>query len=158
MSLLEVVVALGVMSILIASVLGGFLQTRKLAAASVSQSCAITIVQGYIEQLKNIPLQDFVNADPTDSQNNPRLTTSFVLPTMKDQTNTAIQLSTTPSTVALATMTGATPGTTSTGVVDNLQVLRHGQPGQFAPLHLDRLVARGEHHAHSLPLNRSRAD
>jgi len=124
MTLIEVVVALGVMSIMMASVLAALMQTRKLSSASVAQNCAITIVQGYIEQLKNIPLQDFVHASPTDAQNNPQLTSSFILPTMKDPTTTAdsgLQLSTTPSTIALTTLINATPGTTPTGVVDNLQ-------------------------------------
>lgn len=121
MTLVEVIVALGVMSIMMAGVLAALLQTRRLASASVAQNCALTIVQGYIEQLKNMPLQQFVNASPVDTQNSPNLTTSFVLPTLKDQTSTVITLSTTPSTVSLATLTGAVPGVTPAGAVDNLQ-------------------------------------
>ncbi len=121
MTLIEVVTALGIMTIMMAAMLAALMQTRRLASASVAQNCALTIVQGYIEQLKNTPLQQFVNASPTDTQNNPQLTTSFVLPTLKDQSTTVIQLSTTPSSVALSTMAAATPGTTPTGVVDNLQ-------------------------------------
>ncbi len=121
MTLIEVVTAMGIMGIMMVGVLTAFLQTRRLASASIAQSCALTIVQGYVEQLKNMPLQQFVNSLPTDPQDNPNLTTSFVLPTMKDQNATLISLATTPSTVAIATMTGATPGVTPTGVVDNLQ-------------------------------------
>lgn len=128
MTLIEVVTALGVMSIMMAGILAALMQTRRLASASVAQNCATTIVQGYVEQLKNIPLQAFVNADPTDTQNNPNLTVSFLLPTLKDQTRPLNsddpppnQLETTPSTVPLATLTSATPGTTPAGVVDNLQ-------------------------------------
>ena len=121
MTLVEVMVAMGVMSILITGILAALLQTRRLASASVAQNCAITIVQGYVEQLKNIPLQQFVNANPVDTQNSPNLTTSFVLPTMKDQSNTTIQLSTTPSSVSLATLMGSPYGVTPAGVYDNLQ-------------------------------------
>ena len=121
MTLVEVVTAMGVMTIMIAGVLAAFMQTRRLASASVAQNCAITIVQGYIEQMKNMPLQQFINANPVDTQNNPNLTVSFDLPTMKDQTDTGVELWTTPSTVTAATLTGGTPGTTPTGVVDNLQ-------------------------------------
>ena len=121
MTLVEVAVAVGILSIIVGGILASLLQMRRLAAVSVSQNAALTIVQGYIEQLKNMPLQQFVNADPADSQNNPRLTVSFVLPTLKDQSATVVQLSTTPSTVAMATLTGATPGVTPAGVVDNLQ-------------------------------------
>lgn len=121
MTLVEVVTALGVMAIMMAGVLTAFMQTRRLAGASVAQNCAITIVQGYIEQLKNIPLQQFINSNPVDTQNNPNLTVSFVLPTLKDQSGTAVNLATTPTSVTLATMENATAGTTPTGVVDNLQ-------------------------------------
>jgi Tfp pilus assembly protein PilV len=120
-SLAEVIVAMGIMTIIMVSSLAAFVQTRRLAAASVTQSCAVTIVQGYIEQLKNIPLQNFINADATDPQNNPRLTVSFELPTMKDQSATPITLWTTPSTVSVTSLTTTTPGTSPTGAVDNLQ-------------------------------------
>jgi hypothetical protein len=121
MTLVEVVTALAVMSIMMAGILAALMQTRRLASSSVAQNCAITIVQGYIEQLKNLPLQQFINANPTDTQDNPQLLSSFVLPTMKDQTNTTIQLSTTPPSVLLSTLTGSTAGVTPANAVDNLQ-------------------------------------
>lgn len=121
MTLVEVVVAVGVLALMLGGILSSLIQMRRQAAASVAQNSALTIVHGYIEQIKNIPLQQFVNSDPADKQNNPRLTVSFALPTLKDQSATVVQLFTTPSTVALHTMTGAKPGVTPTGVVDNLQ-------------------------------------
>jgi prepilin-type N-terminal cleavage/methylation domain-containing protein len=120
-SLFEMMISMGLMTIIMTAVLAAFVQTRRLASASVAQSCAVTIVQGYIEQLKNIPLQNFINSDATDPQNNPRLTVSFELPTMKDQATTPITLWTTPSTVTASTLTGGTAGTSPTGAVDNLQ-------------------------------------
>ena len=122
MTLVEIITAMGVMSIMMASVLAAFIQTRRLAAASVAQNCATTIVQGYIEQIKGLTLKDFINS--TDSTNViPNLTVSYPLPTMKDPTSgdAWIQLATTPSTVAATTLTGATPGISPTGAVDNLQ-------------------------------------
>ncbi len=139
MTLVEVAVAMGVMSIMMAGILAALMQTRRLSNASVAQSCALTIVQGYAEQLKNMPLNQFVNSLPTDPEDNPNLTSSIILPTLKDQSATVIQLTTTPQTTTLtsgvagltayynslateiSTLTGATPGTTPTGVVDNLQ-------------------------------------
>ena len=121
MTLVEVIVAVGVLAMMLGGILSSLVQMRRQAAASVAQNCALTIVQGYIEQIKNIPLQQFVNSDPFDQQNNPRLTVSFALPTLKEQAVSSIQLRTTPSTVALSTLTGARPGVTPTGVVDNLQ-------------------------------------
>lgn len=121
MTLVEVTVAVGVFAIIMVGILVSLLQMRRDAAISVTQNSALTIVQGYIEQIKNIPLQQFVNADTADTQNNPRLTVSFTLPTLKDQSATAIPLNTTPSTVTLATLMGPAPGVTPTGAVDNLQ-------------------------------------
>ena len=121
MTLVEVTVAVGVLAILLGAILTSLMQMRRQAAASVAQVTALTIVQGYIEQIKNIPLQQFVNSDPADKQNNPRLTVSFALPTLKDQSSTVISLNTTPSTVSLYTLTGAKPGVTPADVVDNLQ-------------------------------------
>lgn len=121
MTLAEVLTAMTIMGTVFAGILACLTQTRRLAAASIAQNCALTIVQGYIEQIKNIPLQQFVNASITDTQNNPVLTSSFSLPTLKDQSGTAITLQTTPSSVAASTLLNATPGVTPTGVVDNLQ-------------------------------------
>lgn len=121
MTLVEVMVAAGVLAMLLGGILGSLIQMRRQAAASVAQNTALTIVQGYIEQIKNIPIQQFVNSDPADKQNNPRLTVSFALPTLKDQNAVAVSLFTTPSTVLLSTLTGARPGVTPTGAVDNLQ-------------------------------------
>jgi type II secretory pathway pseudopilin PulG len=121
MTLVEVMVATGLLAIMLGGILSSLIQMRRQAAASVAQNTALTIVQGYIEQIKNIPLQQFVNSDPADKQNNPRLTVSFALPTLKDQNAALGSLLTTPSTVLLSTLTGAKPGVTPTGAVDNLQ-------------------------------------
>jgi type II secretory pathway pseudopilin PulG len=121
MTLIEIAISMGILSIMMAGILGSLVQTRRLAASSVAQNCAVTIVQGYIEQLKNMPLQQFINSSAVDTQNNPNLTVSFSLPTMKDQTDTTVELLTTPSTVAIDTLVNATAGTTPTGVYDNLQ-------------------------------------
>jgi type II secretory pathway pseudopilin PulG len=132
MTMLEIIMSMAILSLVITGVLRSLIQTRKLAAVNVTQSCATTIVQGYIEQLKNLPLQSFVNASPSDTLNTPNLTVSYTLPTIKDTSSTVITLQTTPSTVAASTLTGATPGTTPTGVVDNLQTFdmdSRGTPG-----------------------------
>lgn len=128
MTLTEVVIALSIMALIMAGILSTFMQTRRLSAASIAQNCAVTIVQGYIEQLKGINLHDFVNALPNDTQNSPNLATSYAIPTRKDQT-TQVNLAddppnalwTTPPAIPLSTLTGATPGVTPAGVVDNLQ-------------------------------------
>ena len=121
LTLVEIIMALAIFALVITGALASLLQTRRSAAINVTQNCALTIVQGYIEQIKNLPLQSFVNASTTDLMNNPNLTVSYTLPTIKDSSNVTIQLKTTPSSVAASTLTGATAGATPTGVVDNLQ-------------------------------------
>ncbi|MEI6861257.1 MAG: prepilin-type N-terminal cleavage/methylation domain-containing protein [Verrucomicrobiota bacterium] len=121
LTLVEVMTAMAIFSVVIIGVLASLVQGRRAANINVTQGCALTIVQGYMEQIKNLPLQSFVNASATDLMNNPNLGTSFILPTIKDSTNATVQLKTTPSSIAATTLTGATPGTTPTGVVDNLQ-------------------------------------
>jgi len=131
MTLMEVIVALGIMAIMMAGILAALMQTRRLSSASVAQNCALTIVQGYVEQLKNMPLNVFVNAAPNDQNLNPNLNPGvhgFNLFTVKDQSlpvgglNPTSQLWTTPtSSASLASLLGATPGVTPTGAVDNLQ-------------------------------------
>ncbi len=112
---------MSILAMVMVGVLTSLIQTRRTTQANIAHSTAFTIAQGYIEQIKNIPLQTFVNASPSDTQNTPNLSVSYVLPTLKDQSSTVIQLSTTPSSVAASTLTGATPGVTPSGVVDNLQ-------------------------------------
>jgi len=115
-------IAMAVSVTIIGGVLAAFVQTRRLAAASIAQNCAVTIVQGYIEQIKNIQLMDFVNGTPGDALNNPNLAVSYDLHTQKGpSTADEISLHTTPSTVAAATLLNAAVGTTPTGVYDNLQ-------------------------------------
>ena len=121
MTLIEVVVSVGVLSIVLGGILAVLLQTRRLSSASIAQNSALIVVQGYIEQIKNLPLRDFVHANQNDPVANPQLTASFDLPTLKDPSHSDIKLKTTPSSVAASTLTGATPGVTPTGVYDNLQ-------------------------------------
>lgn len=122
MTLMEVITALAIMTMIIGGVLATLLQTRRLGTASIAQSCAITIVQGYVEQLKNIPFKDFING--TGSQSDiPQLSASYSLPTKKDQTSSdpINTIETTPPSIPASTLLNGTPGVTPTGVYDNLQ-------------------------------------
>lgn len=134
MTLVEVMAAVTIFAMMMGGILAVLLQTRRLSAASIAQNCAVTIVQGYVEQLKTLPLQQFVNAQVTTTTTNadinvaPNLGSSFSLPLVEDPSKSIstssgdsdFGLKTTPSTVDPATMLAATAGTTPTGVYDNL--------------------------------------
>ncbi len=126
MTLLEVAIALSILALSLGGILAALVQSRRLTEGSVSQNTALTIVQGYVEQMKNMELKDIVNAatDPA-SGGTPNLGTSFsILTRYKEPPSSGaddgldpLQTSTgTPP--ALSTLT---PGVTPSGVVDNLK-------------------------------------
>jgi prepilin-type N-terminal cleavage/methylation domain-containing protein len=119
MTLLEVLFAVAVMTMVAGGLLATFMQSRRLTEGSVYQNAAITIVQGYIEQMKNMDIGQMVGG--YDASGNPLLTTtSFSIPVYyNDGTPDAIQTSTgTPPSI-----TSVNSGVTPSGgaVVDNLK-------------------------------------
>jgi hypothetical protein len=126
MTLVEVALALTILALALGGVLAALIQSRRLTEGSVSQNSALTIVQGYMEQMKNMELKDIVNAakDPA-SGGVPNLGSSFTIPTRyKEPPTTGADdgkdpLLTTPGTPP--SLSSLTPGVTPNGVVDNLK-------------------------------------
>jgi len=119
MTLVEVMFAVGVAAIALGGLLATFMQSRRLTEGSVYQNAALTIVQGYVEQIKNMDIGQMVCG--TDANGNPVLATgSYSIPVYYDKnTPDALQTSTgTPPTIA-SINAGVTPP--SIGVVDNLK-------------------------------------
>jgi type II secretory pathway pseudopilin PulG len=119
MTLVEVMFAVGVFTIAIGGVMATFMQSRRLTEGSVYQNAALTIVQGYIEQMKNMDIGQMVGG--YDASGNPLLNTgSFSIPVYySDTTLDALQTSTgTPPTVT-SINNGVTPA--GGAVVDNLK-------------------------------------
>jgi len=126
MTLIEVAIALSILALTLGGVLAALVQSRRLTEGSVAQNSALTIVQGYVEQMKNMELMQIVNAtsDPA-SGGVANLSGSFSIPTRYKEPPTSGSdngqdpLQTTTGTPpALSTLT---PGVTPTGVVDNLK-------------------------------------
>ncbi len=115
MTLVEVLFALGIFSMLMLGILRAFLQTRRLTEGSVFQNTAETIVSGYLEQLKTTPII-YIKNSPGDSP--PNIGTSFPVQTSYDNLTNDYLWTTTGTPPALSTIT---PGTTPSGVVDNLK-------------------------------------
>jgi len=110
MTLSEVMVALFILCLSISGILGVMMQSRRLTEGSVYQNTALTIVQGYLEQMKNMnPNQMF----PVPAVGIQAL--------FNDSTVDYIH----PCTGAIPALSSITPGTTPTGaaagIVDNLR-------------------------------------
>ena len=117
MTLVEVLVAMTVLAVASGGIFAILLQSRRLTEGSVAQNSALTIVQGYLEQIKNMELKSVTGG--TDDDDLPVLdTNSHAIPTMLDSTIGDPLWTSTGSPPDLATIT---PGTTPVGVVDNLR-------------------------------------
>ncbi len=119
MTLVEVMFAVGILTLALGGLLATFMQSRRLTEGSVYQNAALTIVQGYIEQIKNMDIGQMVGG--YDAAGNPLLnTSSFSIPVYYDR-NTPDSLRT--STGTIPTVAKINSGITPTGgaVVDNLK-------------------------------------
>jgi hypothetical protein len=119
MTLVEVMFAAGVLTIALGGLLATFMQSRRLTEGSVYQNAAITIVQGYIEQMKNMDIGQMVGG--YDVSGNPQLATgSFSIPVYySDATLDSLQTSTGTPPAITAINNGVTP--LGGAVVDNLK-------------------------------------
>lgn len=119
MTLVEVLIASGVLTLTLGGLLATFMQSRRMTEGSVYQNAALTIVQGYVEQMKNMDIGQLVGG--YDASGNPQInTSSFSIPLYySDATLDAMQTSTgTPPTIT-AINSGVTPS--GGAVVDNLK-------------------------------------
>ena len=57
-TLIELALGVSVMSVVFAGTLSAFVQSRRMTEGSIFQNSATTVIQGYLEQIKNIEFQD----------------------------------------------------------------------------------------------------
>ena len=119
LTLVEVMFATGVLTLVMGGLLATFMQSRRLTEGSVYQNAALTIVQGYIEQMKNMDIGQLVGG--YDASGNPVLNTgSFSIPVYYDDlTLDALQTSTGTPPAITSVNSGVTPS--GGAVVDNLK-------------------------------------
>jgi Tfp pilus assembly protein PilV len=126
LTVVEVMFSMGILALALMGILAVQMQSRRLTEGSIYQNTVLTIVQGYLEQIKNMPITDVVNFD---SSGNHSLASSYaVLTKYDDNTNDYIYTSTlntvtkTPPAVSSITP-GTTPadGPNSQHVQDNLR-------------------------------------
>ncbi|HUJ43932.1 MAG TPA: prepilin-type N-terminal cleavage/methylation domain-containing protein [Opitutaceae bacterium] len=127
MTLIEIVLALSILALSLGGILAALLQSRRLTEGSVIQNSAMTVVQGYMEQIKNMDLCTVVNSGGKDPSAGgvPLLTNSYTIatrykepPTSGADDGTDPLLTTPGGPPDLSTLT---PGVTPSGVVDNLK-------------------------------------
>jgi len=124
-------VALTVATMVFAGVIAGLIQSRRLTESSIAQNIALTAVESYIEQMKNLPVTGpstgaaspvyLVNLDAT---NTPILSSSYAIPTVTvDTTGASSPDWLWTSTGTPPDITTLTPGVTpsGSGIVDNLK-------------------------------------
>ena len=105
LTMVEVMVSLGVLAMLMLGLFAALLQSRRLTEASIYQNSANTVIQGYIEQMKNMEFEELSRA---------------VIPTRLDE---ATLDPLTPSTVAIINPNTVVLGTVPTGVTNNVKVV-----------------------------------
>lgn len=117
LTLVEVIISMTVLSLTMGGIFAILIQSRRLTEGSVAQNSALTIVQGYLEQMKNMELSSLTGG--LDSDGEPVVdTNSFAVPTMLDSSTPDALWTSTGTPPDLASIV---PGTTPTGVVDNLR-------------------------------------
>jgi len=62
MTLVEIVIAMGLLSLLAVGLLSGTLQTRKITEENIYQQAAQTAIVGYLEQTKSIPYTEILES------------------------------------------------------------------------------------------------
>jgi prepilin-type N-terminal cleavage/methylation domain-containing protein len=105
MTLIEVMIAMLVLSISILGLLAALMQTRRVAETSIANDTAAIIVQSYMEQIKALPVDVMSNK----ANGGPGPGTSFALPT-ESSMGRADPLQTSTGTPPL--LSSLTPGTT----------------------------------------------
>lgn len=140
MTLVEVCVSFTVLMLLMAGLLSALMQSRRLTEGSIAQNSALIVVQGYLEQIKNMDFSalPYYGTDGTTLHPGADTATGHqaYIPTLSDE-NTADTLVISPGSPvdpSLITPGSAAPG----GVVDNAKSVLISQVsgGSGSPLKL----------------------
>ena len=120
--MVETVISATLLSIGVIAVFASLLHARRLSEGSIYQNAALTIVQGYIEQMKNMEFTDLPYTTGGGSVIAGSGTTSTQVPTrLNADTTDPLVISTATTIPALASI-DITAGTT-TGITDNVKLI-----------------------------------
>ena len=74
LTVVEVMIACGILAIVVLGVLQGMLQSRRMTEGSIRQATTASLVQGYLEQIKNLKFASTSNALPSSPATSPGTT------------------------------------------------------------------------------------
>ncbi len=129
MTLVEVVTAVGVIAIVSTSLIAAAVLTRRLTEVAVYQSSVAAIMQGYLEQIKNMPY-DMLPLSPSSGTNMTasNYVANYSLATQKDDV-TADPLILSP--LSPLSPASLTPPTVPTSVYDNSKLFEVNRPNDL---------------------------
>ncbi len=131
-TLVEVMISAVLLSAGVVAVFGSLLHSRQLSEGSIYQNAAVTVVQGYIEQMKNMEFADLPYLTTSGSVIAGSGSTSTEIPTrLNASTSDPLVISTATTIPALSTI-NVTAGTL-TGITDNVKIIdTNGTPDDIA--------------------------
>jgi len=91
LTLVEVVMALAVLGLLLGGILRSVMQSRRLTEGSIYQGMAITVANGYMEQMKAMDIGLLANFDSSVAGSVPNLAVSYSIPTIYPQPDAGSQ-------------------------------------------------------------------
>jgi Tfp pilus assembly protein PilV len=119
---MELMIAVTLLSVGVIAVLGSLLHARRLSEGSIYQNAAVTIVQGYVEQMKNMEFADLPYITSTGTVIAGTGTTSTQVPTRLSATvSDTLVISTATTIPAVSTINAS--ASTVTGVTDNIKLI-----------------------------------
>ncbi|MFA6960077.1 MAG: hypothetical protein WC205_04905 [Opitutaceae bacterium] len=121
MTLIELAISSTLLSIGMIAIFGSLIYSRKLSEGSIYQNAAITVVQGYIEQMKNMEFADLPYITSTGAVVAGSGATSTQIPTRLNADTTDPLIISTAKTIPDLSTIGVTASTALAGVTDNIK-------------------------------------
>lgn len=118
--MIELALGSTVMAFVFAGMMGAFVQSRRLTEGSVFQNSAITVIQGYLEQIKNMDFSEIPYYSGSTLKRGSITTADNTIYTQLDSDTMDVLRISTGTPLSAATVT---PGVVPSGVVDNLKLI-----------------------------------
>lgn len=122
-TLVETVIAATLLSMGVIAVFASLLYSRSLSEGSIYQNSAVTIVQGYIEQMKNMEFTDLPYTTPAGTVVAGSGTIATQIPTRLNAASADPIIISTATTIPALSTINITASTALTGVTDNVKII-----------------------------------
>lgn len=122
MTLVELAIGSSLLTIGVVAVLGSLIYSRQMSEASIYQNAAVTVVQGYIEQMKNMEFTDLPYTTSSGTVVAGSGASASQIPTRLNATTTDPLVISTATTIPSLSTMGVT-NASLTGVTDNIKTI-----------------------------------